>query len=115
MGSLVAVDGGRSRCRAAVVGADGRPGPVAIGPGLPPLAGPAAVDGIVETLAATITSAVVTAAAARHEVGRVETISAGLAGLLGTRDVAAAIAARLHERLGAARLALCGHVGAPHA
>jgi len=35
MGSLVAVDGGRSRCRAAVIGADGRPGPVAVGPGLP--------------------------------------------------------------------------------
>src|SRR3954454_24384456 len=108
MGSLVAVDGGRSRCRAAGTGADARPGPVAIGPDLPPLAGPAAVDGIVETLAATITSAVVTAAAARHEVGRVETISAGLAGLLGPRAAPPAGAPRLHERLGAARVALCG-------
>src|SRR5438309_2185892 len=47
MGSLVAVDGGRSRCRAAVIGADGRPCPVAEGPGLPPGAGPAAVEAIV--------------------------------------------------------------------
>src|SRR2546423_4975909 len=115
MGSLVAVDGGRSRCRAAVVGADGRPGPVVEGPGLPPGAGPAAVDGIVETLAATVTSAVVAAAAARHEVGHVEMVSAGLAGLLGTRDLAPAVAARLHERLGAARVTLCGDVVAAHA
>ena len=115
MGSLVAVDGGRSRCRAAVVGADGRPGPVADGPGLPPLAGPAAVEGIIEALGATIASAVVTAAAARHEVGQVEVVSAGLAGLLGTRDVAPAVAARLHERLGAARIVLCGDVVAAHA
>jgi N-acetylglucosamine kinase-like BadF-type ATPase len=115
MGSLVAVDGGRSRCRAAVVGPDGRPGPVAQGPGLPPLAGPAAVDGIVEAISATITSAVVMAAAARHEVGQVETVSAGLAGLLGTRDVAVAVAARLHDRLGTPRIALCGDVVAAHA
>jgi glucosamine kinase len=115
MGTLVAVDGGRSRCRAAVVGPGGRPGPVAVGPGLPPGTGPAAVDGIVETLVATITSAVVAAAAARHEVGQVETVSAGLAGLLGARDVAASVAARLHERLGATRVAVCGDVVAAHA
>jgi N-acetylglucosamine kinase-like BadF-type ATPase len=115
MGSLVAVDGGRSRCRAAVIGADGRPCPVAEGPGLPPGAGPAAVDGIVEVVTATVTSAVVAAAAARHEVGQVEMVSAGLAGLLGTRDVAPAVAARLHERLGAARVTLCGDVVAAHA
>src|SRR5438874_1823689 len=104
MGSLVAVDG-----------ADGRPGPVAQGPGLPPLAGPAAVDGIVDALAATVASAVVMAAAARHEVGQVETVSAGLAGLLGTRDVAPAVATRLQDRLGAARIALCGDVVSAHA
>src|SRR5947208_4314801 len=98
MGSLVAVDGGRSRCRAAVIGADGRPGPVAHGPGLPAVAGPLAVESIVDALAATITSAVVAAAAARHEVGHVDMISAGLAGLLGTRDVAHAVDARLHDR-----------------
>ena len=115
MGSLVAVDGGRSRCRAAVIGADGRPGPVAVGPGLPAVAGPLAVEGIVDALAATVTSAVVAAAAARHEVGRVEIVSAGLAGLLGTRDVAPAVAARLHDRLGASRITLSGDVVAAHA
>ncbi|HEV8622874.1 MAG TPA: hypothetical protein VG034_00335, partial [Acidimicrobiia bacterium] len=115
MGSLVAVDGGRSRCRAAVIGADGRPGPVAHGPGLPAVAGPLAVESIVEALAATITSAVVAAAAARHEVGHVEMVSAGLAGLLGTRDVAPAVAARLHDRLGASRVTLSGDVVAAHA
>jgi N-acetylglucosamine kinase-like BadF-type ATPase len=115
MGSLVAVDGGRSRCRAAVIGADGRFGPVVAGPGLPAMAGPLAVEGIVEALAATVTSAVVAAAAARHEVGHVEMVSAGLAGLLGTRDVAPAVAARLHERLGAARITLSGDVVAAHA
>jgi N-acetylglucosamine kinase-like BadF-type ATPase len=115
MGSLVAVDGGRSRCRAAVIGSDGRPGPVAEGPGLPPGTNPAQADGIVEVLAATITSAVVAAAAARHEVGQVETVSAGLAGLLGARDLAPAVAARLHERLGATRVTLCGDVVAAHA
>src|SRR2546423_5853353 len=103
MGSLVAVDGGRSRCRAAVVGADGRPGPVVEGPGLPPGAGPAAVDGIVETLAATVTSAVVAAAAARHEVGHVEMGSARPAGPLGTPDPAPAVAPPLHQRLPAPR------------
>src|SRR5438477_8507216 len=115
MGSLVAVDGGRSRCRAAVIGPDGRPGPVAEGPGLPPGAGPGAVDGIVEALAATVASAVVMAAAARHEVGQVETVAAGLAGLLGTRDVAPAVASRLQDRIGAARIALCGDVVSAHA
>ena len=115
MGSLVAVDGGRSRCRAAVIGADGRPGPVAVGPGLPAVSGPLAVEGIVEALAATITSAFVTAAAARHDVGHVEMVSAGLAGLLGTRDVAPAVAARLHDRLGASRITLAGDVVAAHA
>jgi N-acetylglucosamine kinase-like BadF-type ATPase len=115
MGSLVAVDGGRSRCRAAVIGADGRPCPVVQGPGLPPGAGPAAVEGIVEVLTATVASAVVAAAAARHEVGPVEMVSAGLAGLLGARDLAPAVAARLHERLGATRVTLCGDVVAAHA
>jgi len=115
MGSLVAVDGGRSRCRAAVIGADGRPGPVAVGPGLPAGVGDGAVDGIVEALAATVASAVVGAAAARHEVGQVEMVSAGLAGLLGTRNVAPAVASRLHERLGTPRVTLCGDVVAAHA
>jgi N-acetylglucosamine kinase-like BadF-type ATPase len=115
MGSLVAVDGGRSRCRAAVIGADGRPGPVAEGPGLPAGSGAIAVDGIVETVAATVTSAVVAAAAARHEVGQVEMVSGGLAGLLGTRDVAPAVAAGLHARLGATSVTLCGDVVAAHA
>ena len=115
MGSLVAVDGGRSRCRAAVIGPDRRPGPVAEGPGLPPGAGPGAVDGIVEALAATVASAVVAAAAARHEVGQVETVSAAVAGLLNSRDLAPAVAARLHQRLGAGRVALCGDVVAAHA
>src|SRR5438309_2418993 len=115
MGSLVAVDGGRSRCRAAVIGADGRPGPVAVGPGLPAGAGDGAVDGIVEALAATVASAVVGGAAPRHEVGQVEMVSAGLAGLLGTRNVAPAVASRLHERLGTPRVTLCGDVVAAHA
>ena len=115
MGSLVAVDGGRSRCRAAVIGADGRPGPVAVGPGLPAVSGPLAVEGMVEALAATVTSAVVAAAAARHDVGHVVMVSAGLAGLLGTRDVAPAVAARLHDRLGASRVTLSGDVVAAHA
>jgi N-acetylglucosamine kinase-like BadF-type ATPase len=115
MGSLVAVDGGRSRCRAAVVGADGRPGPVVEGPGLPPGTGRAAADGIAESVAVTVTSAVVAAAAARHEVGQVEAVSAGLAGLLGARDLAPAVARRLHDRLGATRVTLCGDVVAAHA
>ena len=115
MGCLVAVDGGRSGCRAAVIGADGRLGPVVAGPGLPAAVGPLAVEGIVEALAATVTSAVVAAAAARHEVGHVQMVSAGLAGLLGTRDVAPAVAGRLHDRLGASRVTLCGDVVAAHA
>ena len=115
MGSLVAVDGGRSRCRAAVIGADGRPGPVAVGPGLPAVSGPLVVEAMVEALAATVTSAVVAAAAARHDVGHVVMVSAGLAGLLGTRDVAPAVAARLHDRLGASRVTLAGDVVAAHA
>ena len=115
MGSLVAVDGGRSRCRAAVIGDDGRPCPVAEGPGLPAGTGPAAVEGIVESLAATVTSAVVAAAAARHEVGQVDAVSAGLAGLLGNRDIGPAVAARLHDRLGTPRVTLCGDVVAAHA
>ena len=115
MGTLVAVDGGRSRCRAAVIGVDGRPGPVAEGPGLPPQSGPGAVEGIVEAVAATVTSAVVAAAAARHEVRPVEMVSAALAGLLNSRDSAPAVAARLQQRLGAERVALCGDVVAAHA
>ena len=115
MGSLVAVDGGRSRCRAAVIGADGRPGPVAVGPGLPAVAGPSAVEGMADALAATVTSAVVAAAAARHEVGPLEMVSAGVAGLLGTRDVAPAIATRLHDRLRVSWVTLAGDVVGAHA
>ncbi|HET9770573.1 MAG TPA: hypothetical protein VFS16_06775, partial [Acidimicrobiia bacterium] len=115
MGSLVAVDGGRSRCRAAVIGADGRPGPVVEGPGIPPGTGRSAADGIAESVAVTVTSAVVAAAAARHEVGQVAAVSAGLAGLLGARDLAPAVAGRLHDRLGAAGVTLCGDVVAAHA
>ena len=115
MGSLVAVDAGRSRCRAAVIGADGRPGPVAEGAGLPAASGAAAVDGIAEAVSAVVTSAVVAAAAARHDVGRVEAVSAGVAGLLGSRDVAPAVAARLHDRLGVSWVALAGDVVAAHA
>src|SRR5205085_11586949 len=63
----------------------------------------------------TVASAVVMAAAARHEVGQVETVAAGLAGLLGTRDVAPAVASRLQDRIGAARIALCGDVVSAHA
>ncbi|HVW34980.1 MAG TPA: BadF/BadG/BcrA/BcrD ATPase family protein, partial [Acidimicrobiia bacterium] len=103
------------RCRAAVVGSDGRLCPAAEGPGLPAGAGLRSVEAIVEALTSTVASAVVAAAAARHEVGQVEMISAGLAGLLGTRDVAPAVAARLHERLGATRVSLCGDVVAAHA
>jgi len=88
---------------------------VAEGPGLPAAVGPQAADGIVEVLAATVTSAVVAAAAARHEVGQVETVSAGLAGLLGSHDLAPAVAASLHHRIGAARVTLCGDVVAAHA
>jgi N-acetylglucosamine kinase-like BadF-type ATPase len=88
---------------------------VAEGPGLPPGTNPAHADGIVEVLAATVTSAVVAAAAARHVVGQIEVVSAGLAGLLGTRDLAPPVAARLHERLGATRVTLCGDVVAAHA
>jgi N-acetylglucosamine kinase-like BadF-type ATPase len=115
MGSLVAVDAGRSRCRAAVIGADGRPGPVAEGAGLPAVSGPMAVEGIAEALSAAVTSAVVAAAAARHDVGPVAVVSAGLAGLLGTRDIAPAVAARLHDRLGAPWVTLSGDVVAAHA
>jgi N-acetylglucosamine kinase-like BadF-type ATPase len=73
------------------------------------------VEAIVEILTATVTSAVVAAAAARHEVGQIEIVSAGLAGLLGSRDVAPAVASRVHERLGAPRVTLCGDVVAAHA
>ncbi len=98
-----------------MISADGRPSPVIEGPGLPTGLGPATVEAIVETLTATITSAVVAAAAARHEVGQIELVSAGVAGLLSTRDVAPAVASRLHERLGAPRVTLCGDVVAAHA
>jgi N-acetylglucosamine kinase-like BadF-type ATPase len=82
---------------------------------LPAVSGPLAVEGIVEAVSATVTSAVVSAAAARHDVGQVEVVSAGLAGLLGTRDIAPAVAAGLHDRLGASRVTLSGDVVAAHA
>src|SRR5207245_8224007 len=96
-------------------GVAGRPDPVAGGPGRRAGAGAGGGDGMVGPLAATVASAVVGAAAARHEVGQVEMVSAGLAGLLGTRNVAPAVASRLHERLGTPRVTLCGDVVAAHA
>src|SRR4051794_13472504 len=124
MGSLVAVDGGRSRCRAAGIGADDRPGPVAEGPGSPPApgprrgggggggggrppgrggggrgpgagGGPRGGGGWGGVRPPPGPGGVGAPPPPRHEVGQVETVSAGLAGLLGSRDLAPAVATSL--------------------
>lgn len=105
MGRLLAIDGGRSRCRVAVFGPGGVRESSAEGRGLP-------AGGGVAALAQAVAEAV---ALAGVEPGTVDAAGAGLAGLLGTPEQAPGLARRLSELLGAERVVLTGDSVAAYA
>ena len=102
MGRVLAIDGGRSGCRAAVVGPEGRES-FGEGRGIPTLSGPEGLAGVVRAAGE---------AADRCEFNpeTVAVVSAGLAGFLGSSQHAPALAEALARRLGIERVVLTGDV-----
>jgi N-acetylglucosamine kinase-like BadF-type ATPase len=100
MGSLLVIDGGRSRCRVAVIGPDGTRETSGEGRGLPAGEGPPAL------------AQVVGEAVARCAVNpeTIDVASAGLAGLLGAAASAPEVAERLARLLGIKRVLVTGDV-----
>lgn len=105
MGRLLAIDGGRSRCRVAVFGPGGVRESSAEGRGLPTGEGlPALAQAVGEAVAL-----------AEVNPGTVAGAGAGLAGLLGTPDQAPELARRLSELLGVKHVVLTGDAVAAYA
>ena len=103
MGTVLAIDGGRSGCRAVVVGDGGRRGPVARGRGLPAVTGPEGIAGLVQAVGEAVSLCEV-------NPETVDAVSAGLAGMLGDADQAPSVAAGLARLLGVERIVLTGDV-----
>jgi glucosamine kinase len=109
MGRLLAIDGGRSQCRAAVIGPKGVE-VSAEGRGIPPLGGPEGVQGIVQAVGEA-------AALCSVNPETLDAVSAGLAGLLGSSEHAGEVARGLRRLLGVDRVvvtgdSVIGHAGA---
>ncbi|MGH9283194.1 MAG: N-acetylglucosamine kinase, partial [Acidimicrobiales bacterium] len=105
MGRFLVIDGGRSRCRVAVIGPDGRRESSGEGRGLPAGEGvPALVQAVGE-------------AVDRCEINpeMIDAASAGLAGLLSGAAQAPEVAERLARLLGLKRVVLTGDVVAAYA
>ncbi|MGH9000724.1 MAG: BadF/BadG/BcrA/BcrD ATPase family protein, partial [Acidimicrobiia bacterium] len=105
MGNLLVIDGGRSRCRAAVFTAGGTMSDYGEGPGLPPTSDPDA---------AAAAAAAAVALSGAPLVG-VEAACAGLAGVLSSSSVASETARLLSGRLGVERVLVTGDVVTAHA
>ena len=100
MGRFLVVDGGRSRCRVAVIGPDGVREAVGEGRGLPTGDGvPALVQAIGEAVALCSVNP-----------EQIDAISAGLAGLLGGAGHAPEVAEGLARLVGLRRVVLTGDV-----
>jgi N-acetylglucosamine kinase-like BadF-type ATPase len=100
MGSLLVIDGGRSRCRVAVIGPDGVREAAGEGRGLPTGDGiPALVQAVGEAVAL---------CSVNPET--IDAVCAGLAGMLGGAGHAPELAERLARLLGLERVVLTGDV-----
>jgi N-acetylglucosamine kinase-like BadF-type ATPase len=105
MGRLLVIDGGRSRCRVAVIGPDGVRESAGEGRGLPSGEGiPALVQAVGEAVAL---------CSVNPET--IDAACAGLAGMLGDAAHAPEVAERLCRLLGVKRLVLTGDVVAAYA
>ena len=102
MGRLLVIDGGRSGCRAAVIGDAGREAE-GEGRGLPTIAGPEGVAGVVQAVGETV-------ALCSVNPETIDAVSAGLAGMLGASDHAPAVARGLARLLGVERVIVTGDV-----
>jgi glucosamine kinase len=102
MGRVLAIDGGRSGCRAAVIGPGGRE-LFGEGRGIPALSGPEGVAGVVQAVGEA-------ADLCGFNPETVPVMSAGLAGMLGSFHRAPAVAAALARLLGVERVVLTGDV-----
>lgn len=98
---VLALDAGRSGCRAAWFGAQGR-GPTGHGPPLPAATGPGVVERIVRVLGET--------ASAVAAPGPADVLSAGVAGLLGSPGPGRAVTEGLGAILGVGRVLVTGDV-----
>jgi glucosamine kinase len=106
MGRLLAIDGGRSGCRAAVLGPLGREA-TGTGRGLPALTGP---DGLPDVVQAVGEAVAQCWPDSDFDSGTIEAVVAGLAGLLGSFEHAPVLARRLARLLGVERVVLTGDV-----
>jgi N-acetylglucosamine kinase-like BadF-type ATPase len=105
MGRLLVIDGGRSRCRVAVIGPDGSREGSGEGRGLPTTDGvPALVQAVGEAVAL-----------CEINPETIDAACAGLAGLLGGAAQAPEVAERLARLLGLERVVLTGDVVAAYA
>jgi glucosamine kinase len=100
MGRVLAIDGGRSQCRAAVLGPTGRE-IAAEGRGIPPLGGPEGIQGIVQAVGEA-------AALCSVNSETLEAVTAGLAGMLGSAEHAGEVARGLRRLLGVDRIVVTG-------
>lgn len=103
MGSLLAVDGGRSGCRAVVIGEDGRREVAGEGRGLPTVFGPEGLPGIVQAVGEAV-------ALCQVNPETIDAVSAGLSGMLGSLEHAPVVAEGLSRLLGIERVVLTGDV-----
>ena len=100
MGRLLAIDGGRSQCRAAVLGPKGRE-VWAEGRGIPSLGGPEGIQGIVQAVGEA-------AALCSVNSETLDAVTAGLAGMLGSAEHAGEVARGLRRLLGVDRVVVTG-------
>jgi len=102
MGRVLAIDGGRSGCRAAVVGPEGRES-FGEGRGIPTLSGSEGLAGVVQAVGEATDRC-------QFNPETVTVVSAGLAGCLGSSQHAPALAEALARHLGIERVVLTGDV-----
>lgn len=98
------MDGGRSGCRAVVIGEDGRREMTGEGRGLPTVSGPEGLPGIVQAVGEAV------ALCQQVNPETIDAVSAGLSGMLGSIHHAPAVTAGLSRLLGIERVVLTGDV-----
>lgn len=107
MGNLLVVDGGRSRCRAAVIGPDGSREASGEGRGLPAL-GREGLPGVIRAVAEAVALCAVNSET-------LDAVVAGLAGMMGSSELAPVLADELVRQLGVGRVVITGDVVAAYA
>ncbi len=121
MGSLLVIDGGRSRCRVAVIGPDGVRESAGEGRGLPSAESPYEMKSptgefqVVQGVPALVQAVGEAVALCSVSPETIDADCAGLAGLLGSAGQAPEVAERLARLLGLRRVVLTGDVVAAYA